>query len=130
MTSLTFNGRVSSGKSEAARFIALPWVASQIEKKLGFAAYPGTLNIKLSRSETVKLERLKKARTMEIAPAEGFCRGKLFKARIDNSVQCAVVIPEVESYPQDVLEVIASTNLRQRLMLKDGDSVKVTVLLG
>ena len=40
---------------------------------------------------------------------------------------CAVVIPQIEDYPENVLEIIASVNLRETLNLKDGEDVTVSV---
>jgi CTP-dependent riboflavin kinase len=70
---------------------------------------------------------LKDARGAEILPVPGFCRGKIFEAKIMN-VKCAVVIPEVPGYREDVFEVVSSTNLREKLHLADGSSIKVNVI--
>jgi CTP-dependent riboflavin kinase len=45
------------------------------------------------------------------------------------SVECAVVFPEVADYPEDVIELIASTNLREKLHLVDGDLVDLKIML-
>jgi CTP-dependent riboflavin kinase len=37
------------------------------------------------------------------------------------------VVPEIVRYPADVIEIVASVNLREKFQLKDGDSVEVTV---
>jgi CTP-dependent riboflavin kinase len=124
---LCFGGRVFSGKGEGEKFIRLPWVKRQIREKLGFSPYLGTMNIKLDE-ESVKLKQeLTRASGIEISPVPGFCRGKLFKACLLNGTACAVVIPEVSGYPEDVLEIIASTCLRQRLDLLDGDGVEIQI---
>jgi len=65
---------------------------------------------------------------MKVCPAEGYCSGKIFKAFVGMS-ECAIVIPEVAGYPQDVLEIIAPANLREKLQLADGDKITVTVNL-
>ena len=65
---------------------------------------------------------------MKICPAGGYCRGALFKAFIE-ALECAVVVPEVEGYPKELLEIIAPLNLRETLQLKDGGEVTVTVSL-
>ncbi|MEM3054151.1 MAG: DUF120 domain-containing protein, partial [Candidatus Bathyarchaeia archaeon] len=56
---ICLKGKVFSGTGEGAKFMELPWVKKQMEEKLGFAPYPGTLNIKLSKDE-VKLKKLLK----------------------------------------------------------------------
>lgn len=121
-------GKVFSGKGEGKTFVTLPWAKKQLIEKTGFTPYPGTLNIKLTEDD-VKLKLLKKVDSTEIYPVTGFCRGRCFKAHLLNNVECAIVIPEIADYPDDVLEIIASVNLKGKLQLKDGDSVKVKITL-
>jgi riboflavin kinase len=125
---LYLRGKVFSGKGEGEKFIRLPWVKEQIAKKIGFVPYSGTLNIKLEEN-SAKLNLLKKTRALEISPAAGFCRGKCFKAHLTDNVECAIVIPEIADYPEDVLEVIAPINLRDKLSLKNGDTVEIKITL-
>jgi riboflavin kinase len=126
LRTLRFSGRVFSGKSEGAEFINLSWARKQMEEKLGFTPYPGTLNIRLDEKSTKMRKALMNARGTEIMPAPGFSRGRVFNASITN-VKCAIVIPEVPGYPEDVFEVVSSTNLREKLHLADGSSVEVRV---
>ncbi|MDH5482387.1 MAG: CTP-dependent riboflavin kinase [Candidatus Bathyarchaeota archaeon] len=122
-------GKVFSGKSEGKAFITFPWVRKQIIEKLGFIPYPGTLNIELA-GDDVKLKKLLvMAKPTEISPVTGFCRGKCFKAHLMDNVKCAIIIPEITDYPENVLEIIASVNLREKLLLKNGDTVKVKLTL-
>lgn len=126
MKNIEISGKVFTGKGTGAKFITLQWVRTQIEAKAGFTPYAGTLNIRLSDKNAARRKVLETTETMSIRPAEGYCNGKLFKATI-STVNCAVVIPEVAGYPHNVLEIIASINLRQQLQLSDGDEVTVTV---
>lgn len=129
MKTLRIRGTVFSGKGEAAKFIELSWVKKQITEKLGFTPHLGTLNIKLTEENHKHRTTLEKTEATEISPAKGFHRGRCFRAYLMNTVKCAVVIPEIMNYPEDVIEVIAPTNLRERLQLRDGDSVEVKILL-
>jgi riboflavin kinase len=129
LNAISIEGKVTSGTSTGAEFLKLHWVKKQIVKKLGFIPYPGTLNIKLAE-ESGKLKiLLKKARPIEILPRKGFCLGRCFKAHLMGNVECAIVLPEVPNYPVDLIEIIASENLRERLHLKDWDIVEVKVSL-
>jgi riboflavin kinase len=116
---LRLKGRVFSGKGGGARFVNLAWARKQIEEKIGFAPYPGTLNIRLAGNSMKTKRALTKAVGVEISPAPGYFRGKLFRANVAN-LGCAVVIPEVPGYPEDVIEVISPVNLREKLHLVDG----------
>jgi len=120
-------GRVFSGTGEGAKFIKLSWVKDQIREKMGFTPYEGTLNLRLNGEDKKVKKALEEADSVIILPESGYCRGKCFKARIMESVDGAVIIPEVEGYPDDVLEVIAPINLRERFRLKDGDYVELSL---
>jgi len=129
LKTLRIKGTVFSGKGEGAKFIELPWVKKQIIEKLGFTPYGGTLNIELTKEEFEKRALLEKAESIEISPVKGFSRGKCFKANVMDKLECAIVIPEIPNYPENVIEVIAPTNLREKLQLRDGDSVEVKILM-
>jgi len=121
---MTLSGTVFAGQGEGQKFAKLPWFKKQLKEKLGFSPYPGTLNIRLSRDSVEIKKLLEKAKPIKISPVEGFCQGVSFKARLFD-LECAIVIPEVADYPLDLLEIVAPTNLRKRLRLKDGDVVQV-----
>jgi riboflavin kinase len=125
---LLLKGKVSSGSGEGAKFTELRWVRRQIAQKLGFTPYPGTLNIRLTE-DNVKFKLLKKSKSIQISPANGFCRGTCFNAYLMDNLKCAIVIPEVANHPESLLEVVASMNLREKYHLKDGDTVEVKIVL-
>ena len=124
MSKIVFSGTVFSGKGEGRKFIELPWVKSQIEEKLGFTPYSGTLNIRLSKEDATQKKLLENVTQIEICPEKGFCKGMLIKSSI-HGLECAIIIPKVPHYPSDVLEVIASWYLRERLKIADGNEVTV-----
>jgi riboflavin kinase len=126
---LTIKGKVFSGSGEGAEFITLPWVSKQIVEKLGFVPYTGTLNIKLTAQSVVIKKSLMNATAIEISPIKGFYRGRCFRAYFMHDLKCAIIIPEVENYPEDVIEVVASVNLREKFELKDDDIVEVRIML-
>jgi len=128
LKTLLLKGEVFSGKGEGAEFTKLPWVRKQIKEKLGFTPYLGTLNIRLTERSVILKNLLKNAQGIEITPAEGFHRGVCFKAYL-MGLECAVVIPEVQDYPENTLEVVAPTKLREHLKLKDGSIIEIKVLL-
>jgi riboflavin kinase len=125
---IELNGTVLSGVGGGKKFLELPYVKQKIKEKLGFAPYAGTLNVKLTKESAKRIKLLEKTRTIKICPAEGYCTGALFKAFI-GILECAIVVPEVEGYPNDLLEIIAPVNLRKMLQLEDGSEVTVTVNL-
>jgi riboflavin kinase len=125
---VTLCGRVFSGEGEGEKFVDLPWVKRQIEAKLGFIPYSGTLNLRLSEESVKRRKLLEKAHSIKVCPAEGYCNGVLIKASI-GTLECVIVVPEIAGYPMNVLEIIASVNLREKLQLEDGAEVAVSVNL-
>ena len=125
MGKIIFKGAVFSGTGEGRKFIDLPWVKRQIEEKLGFTPYSGTLNIRLSKESAKQKKLLENAKRLKVYPEKGYCTGILIKANID-SLECAIIIPQVTNYPSDIVEVIAPWYLRERLKITDGSEVTVT----
>jgi len=123
---LIFLGKVFSGLGEGKKFIGLPWVKRQVEMKLGFSPYLGTLNIRLTEEGIKKKILFQNAKGMVVEPQADYCPGILFRAYID-AVECAIVFPQIPNYPNDVLEIIAPVCLREKLKLADGDAVIVAV---
>jgi len=128
LKTIKLSGKVFSGQGRGEKFLELSWVRGQIKAKLGFTPYQGTLNIKLSGESAKRRKLLEKATFLKVCPAKGFCSGTVIKASI-GALECAIVIPEVAGYPEDILEILAPASLRETLQLMDGDEITVTVNL-
>ncbi len=126
MPNLFFEGTVFSGEGRGKKFVELPWFKRQVEEKLGFSPYLGTLNLHLVGKEVEKRRLLETTGSLAVEPQAGYYSGLLFKATIDAS-ECAVVIPIMPNYPNNVLELIAPVYLRRSLKLVDGSAVVVSV---
>mgnify|MGYP000058810168 FL=1 len=125
---ITVKGKVSSGLGDGKRFIQLPWIKKYVQRKFGFDPYPGTLNLCLPSNAQIFL-LLKKNGGMRISAKGDFASGRFYKALIAGKIHGAIVRPEVSGYPENLLEVLAPINLREKLRLKDGDELKVKVWL-
>lgn len=128
MKTLTLEGKIATGEGNGKKYLQLPWVKQQLEEKLGFTPFLGTLNLELSRQSVKRKRKLPKAKTIMICPPKGYCVGLFFKASI-GGLECVVVLPQIEGYAEDLLEVIAPVNLREALKLGDGDTAKVKVYI-
>jgi riboflavin kinase len=126
LPNLVFVGTVFSGEGNGKIFVEMPWVKRQIEEKLGFSPYLGTLNLRLSGKNVDMRSLLKTEGGLVVEPEAGYYPGVLFRATID-VLECAVVIPIMPNYPNDILEVIAPVCLRKHLKLADGSEVAVSV---
>jgi riboflavin kinase len=125
---LCLKGAVFSGKGEGQKFINLPWVRKQIQEQLGFIPYPGTLNIRLTEDSSRRKGFLMKAAGLKIMPTSGYYAGKLFRASIIN-VECAVIIPQAPDYSKNIIELVSSVNLKEKLHLVDGSTCEVSVTI-
>jgi len=123
-------GTVISGLGEGRYYMSLEPYVQQFSEKIGFAPYPGTLNIRLEPSSLQVRKRLDQLEWVQIKgfSAEGrtFGDARCLPCRIDG-IPCGIVIPGRTHYPDDVLELIAPVSLRESLRVKDMDEVKVEV---
>lgn len=126
MPQILFEGTVFSGEGRGKKFVELPWFKRQVEEKLGFSPYPGTLNLFLTGKNVENRRLLEVSNGLAVEPQTGYYSGILFRANI-NWLECAVVIPIMPNYPNDVLEVIAPEYLREQLKLVDNSVVTVSV---
>ena len=123
---LTLQGQLCSGLGEGAGFIALDWVGRQCRDKLGFHPHPGTVNLCLSGQDwAAARDAMLRAPGIAIDPPPGFCAAKCFTVVIDGCVEGAAILPEVDAYPEDKLEIVAPVAVRQALHLRDGDPVRL-----
>jgi CTP-dependent riboflavin kinase len=130
MASLTIYGTVISGAGTGSTFISIPWAQQQVEAKLGFPPYPGTLNLQLPHDLAAKIKRrLQESEGHTIDPAPGYFPARCFKASIMHTINGAIVLPQTPDYPPTLLEVIAPIDLRQAFALADGDAVELTIIL-
>ena len=122
---IVLKGKVVSGSGRGKMLVGLPWVKEQINEKLGFNPYLGTLNLRLPKETAI--DELCKASGIMIVPEEGYFEGKCFKAVVNGKIEGAVILPDVPEYPSDLLEVLAPVNLRKTIGLKDAMMVEVII---
>jgi riboflavin kinase len=127
LRTVCFTGEVFSGKGEGTTFVNLLWAKRQMEETLGFTLFPGTLNVKLTREGVRMREMLEGEGGFAILPASGYCTARLFRAKL-SGVECGLVLPQIVGYPADVVELVSSVNLREKLCLFDGSRVEVEVI--
>lgn len=121
-------GKLCSGLGEGARFTQLEWAEREFREKLGFAPYPGTLNLSLTgRAWTEMRSRLQQSSGIAIVPPQGFCASKCFSVLINERIEAAAVLPDMKDYPDDKFEVLAPVSVRQELDLHDGDIVRLRI---
>jgi len=132
--SITLEGVLFTGLGEGAYYVTRDGYRKQFIEKLGFDPYPGTLNLKLTTEYDMKTRAdLETYPGIEIegfkSESRTFGSVKCYPAIVNNKVKGSVVCALRSHYDSSVLEIIASSFLRSRLKLKDGNKVKVEVLI-
>lgn len=120
-------GVIARGLGEGTFFMSMQRYQKEIKKKFGFVAYPGTLNIKVTKKQKAALKNSNKILI------EGFKQGSkafggidCYKAKIRN-INGAIIIPHMTKH-KDIIEFIAPIHLKSNLKLKDDDRIKVELI--
>jgi uncharacterized protein YhbP (UPF0306 family) len=123
-------GVVVTGKGQGRHFTGLAWARDQFIEKLGIDPQPGTLNLQLvdpaMRQKWIELRRSPGERIL--AAEADACDARCFHVDINRLQAAAIVWPQVESYPEEQIELIAACALRQKFGLTDGCEVAIQVL--
>ncbi|PLX39762.1 MAG: hypothetical protein C0608_11335 [Deltaproteobacteria bacterium] len=125
---MEFRARVSEGLNEANFFTELDWVKPQLTSALGREPYPGTLNLTLSKDRlSIKDHWDKVSSSSTVKPAPGFCSAICYPVRVNGLVPAVIVLPEVDDYPADKIELVSPYRLRDLLSLSNGDEISVSL---
>lgn len=126
---LRLQGTVQSGLGEGRYYISRKGYIVQFQEKLGFIPYLGTLNLRIKQGSELALRKL---RSMDGIHIDGFTTEdrtygpvKVFSGNI-SGIPCAIIFPERSVY-SDVMEIISTDFLREKLDLNDGSDIMVEV---
>jgi CTP-dependent riboflavin kinase len=127
------SGIIFSDLGQAASFMALDWVRSALKQRLGFDAYPATLNVrpKAAKDATVWQHVRDESVGVPLTPERGgFCSARLYPIEIlgragsmGEKIAGAILFPEVDNYPDDKIEIVAPLRLKEHLGVADGDQL-------
>ncbi len=122
---IVLEGIINSGLGEGTFFMSMEHYKKEIKEKLGFDAYPGTLNLKVSKEQ---IDSMKKNNPIKIDGYEKdnktFGGINCYKAKINN-INGDIIIPDINKHKEDIIEFIAPVDLKSELKLKDGDKIKI-----
>jgi len=120
-------GIVQGGIGEGAYYVSQKEYQTQFNEKLGFKAYPGTLNLKISKEELAPFLANKPSIKINSFTTKERTFGSLTCCKIKiKSAQAAIVVPERTRHSEDIIEIIAPVNLREELRFKDNDKIKIS----
>lgn len=120
-------GFVISGTRKGGYFMSQKFYSEQFKEKLGFKPFPGTLNIQIQEENLAQIAKIPEEEIGTIRGKEDFGAVKYIKASLNDEINGALVFPVKTQHPQDILEFIASVNLREHLNLKDGELVNLDI---
>lgn len=119
------HGIIVKGLGEGAFFMSMPHYRNEISRKLGFDAYPGTLNIMADKE--VSFANFSPIRIEGYSSNEKkFGGATCYKAMLRNT-EGAIIIPDINKNPKNILEFIAPIHLKSKLNLKNGDNITISL---
>lgn len=125
-------GILVSGMGEGSYYMSLKGYTKQFKSKINYIPFPGTLNVKLQKKEFI--EAAQQFRTLEGTTIEGFCDGKrsygwvkCFNGKLNNSINCELIILERTHHDNSIIELISKTNIRKTAKLKDGSKLTIKI---
>ena len=129
---IEFKGTISSGMGEGAYYMSMKGYTKQFKTKLGYAPFPGTLNVKLKDKESIEAKR-----SLDAYPAimvNGFSDGKrtygwvkCYPARISNLVDASLILLERTHHDDSILELISKENIKKATKLSTGSQITIRV---
>jgi CTP-dependent riboflavin kinase (EC 2.7.1.-) len=134
-TTLDMQGTVTTGMGEGRHYIALDGYAQQFDERLGYAPYPGTLNLELDPQSVRARTALSEHEGIPIDAWESedrtygsaTCYAAQLRFDVHTVERAHVIVPDRTHHDASQLEVIAPVRLREALGLVDGDVVEVTI---
>jgi len=129
-------GVIFSDLGQASSFMALDWVQDLLNQRLGYHPFPATLNIRPKEAEDARVWRRVQsdhAGTPLTSASDGHCGAKLYRIAIyagANGVKVggAILLPEVNDYPPDKIEIVAPMRLKDHFQVHDGDQLTLEFL--
>ena len=125
-------GTLVSGMGEGAYYMSLKGYTKQFKNKISYIPFPGTLNVKLNKKEYV--ESALQFRTLNGVLIKGFNDDKrsygwvkCFKAKLNNTINCDLIILERTHHDNSIIELISKTNIRKIGKLRDGSKLTIKI---
>ena len=126
-------GIIFSDLGQAASFMALEWVQTALQQRLGFLPFPATLNV--HPKDGADAQVWCRMRGNSAGRPRGRDHPRVFLARrgavavgvagsaAPQTNPGAILLPEVKNYPDDKIEIVAPVRLKEHLGVQDGDQL-------
>ena len=131
-SSLDLEGTLVSGMGEGAYYMGLKGYTKQFKSKIGYVPFPGTLNVRLDQK--IHQEAVKHLEALDGIKIKSFSDGKrtygwvkCFSAKINNSIDCVLILLERTHHDDSIIELISNVCIRKVGKLKDGSKISITI---
>ena len=129
---LELNGKIVSGMGEGKYYMSLKGYTKQFKTKLGYIPFPGTLNVKLNDEKYIQaISDLSQHAGIKI---DSFSDGKrtfgwvkCFSGRINNKIECELIILERTHHDKSIIEFISKNYIRKSLKVRDNSSISIKI---
>jgi len=125
-------GTLVSGMGEGAYYMGLKGYTKQFKSKIGYVPFPGTLNVKIDQK--IHQEAIKQFVNLNGININSFSDGKrtygwvkCFPAKINNSVDCNLILLERTHHDNSVVELISKQCLRKTAKIKDKSKITIKI---
>ena len=130
--SLSITGTITSGMGEGAYYMSMKGYTKQFKSKLGYIPFPGTLNVQLEEKKFS--ESISHLSNYEGIKIDSFSDGKrtfgwvkCFKSKINNKIDCELILLERTHHDANIVEFIAKTNIRKSLKIGNKSNIKIKI---
>ena len=136
MAITTITGNLATGLGKAMGFTELDWAKAAFIDRLGIDPFLGTVNLIVGTDvDRAAWSRVKEGDAIVISPPRtDWCDALCYLASIEagdgKRIEAAIVLPDVEGYAADQIELIAPVGIREALNLADGDAITIHVEQG
>ena len=129
---LELRGKIVSGMGEGAYYMSLKEYSKQFKLKLGYIPFPGTLNVRLDDEKYIQaISDLSQHAGIKI---DSFSDGKrtfgwvkCFSGRINNKINCELIILERTHHDKSIIEFISKNYIRKSLNVRDNSSINIKI---
>ncbi len=125
-------GTLISGMGEGAYYMGLKGYSKQFKSKIGYVPFPGTFNVRLDQK--IHQEAIKQFETLDGIKINSFSDGKrtygwvkCFSAKLNNTINCQLIVLERTHHDDSVIELISKVCLRKNNKFKDGSKVSIKI---
>jgi len=125
---MELKGEVTSGLGKGKYYMSKEVYQEAFDEKIGFRPFPGTLNLEVDEDSREDFEQ--EEETLEIREVyedgERLSNVDITPCKI-KGVECGLLRLEFTEHEDDIAEVIAPVELREKFNLEDGDKIVLKI---